>query len=71
MKKLLIVAAAALALSACAATQPHYASTVQPGNEQERHACAQMGIAPGTGQFSRCVSNLDQTLTDDSRVGQG
>jgi hypothetical protein len=70
MKPVLIALLPAMLLGACAAG-PQSGLSATNTVEHERRACANMGIAPGSGQFSRCVSNLDQTLTDDSRVGQG
>ncbi len=29
---------------------------------QERQACADIGVAPGSGAFSTCVGNLDATM---------
>jgi hypothetical protein len=33
---------------------------------QERHACAELGIDPGSDGFSSCVGNLDATMFEAS-----
>ena len=34
-----------------------------------RHACAQMGLAPGSAQYQSCFGNLNMTIDDANRVG--
>jgi hypothetical protein len=58
MKLVLIAPVAGLAiLAACAGPS---AGTVRLA--QERHACAEMGIDPGSDAFGQCVGNLDATM---------
>jgi hypothetical protein len=62
MIRLVLVAVTASALAACAAS---------PGPDQvslakNQRACAAVGVAPGSGRFSRCVTDLNQTLSDDA-----
>jgi hypothetical protein len=46
------------------------ATSTDPGIIAER-ACAAMGLDPGSPQFGRCVSNLQQTIFDSRIVGNG
>ena len=56
--RLVPLASVALLSAACAAPTQH---AVQLAQEQK--ACAEMGIAPGSGgAFSTCVGNLDATM---------
>jgi hypothetical protein len=50
-------------LSACAR---HMSSAEIRANE--RFACANLGIDPGSEAFGQCVANLDQTITDDIMI---
>jgi hypothetical protein len=34
-----------------------------------RHACAQIGLAPGTAEYQTCVGNLSATINDSEAVG--
>jgi len=43
-----------------AASASPSASTAQLA--QERHACAELSIAPGSGAFDQCVADLDMTM---------
>ena len=33
---------------------------------QERHACAELGLDPGSSGFSGCVTNLDATMFEEN-----
>jgi hypothetical protein len=64
MRRVIAVALASVALASCA-------SLYSPGGgyasyAQDQRACANLGIDPGTREFTSCVDNLAQTLRDDS-----
>jgi hypothetical protein len=61
MKLSHIVPMAGLLMLTAACASPS-ANTVQLA--QERHSCAELGIAPGSGAFGQCVANLDATMFD-------
>jgi hypothetical protein len=65
MYRLILIAAVAASLGACAVPQSGggYASA-----DQVQHACANAGIAPGSGRFDRCAADLNQSLTVDSNL---
>ena len=61
MHRLSLAAVAASATASCTPT---------PGSgwmnaAQEQRACANAGIAPGSGGFATCVTNLDATMRQD------
>ena len=64
MKPLRILSLAAI-LASAAACAPNQGA-VQLA--QERHACAELGIDPGSSDFSNCVGNLDTTMFDQNNV---
>jgi hypothetical protein len=45
-----------LLAAACASPSPNQVQLTQ-----ERHTCAELGIAPGSGSFASCVGNLEAT----------
>jgi len=56
----------ALVLSACASAG---GSTVRVA--QERHACADVGMVPGSAAFANCVGSMDKMLFDyDNRAAR-
>jgi hypothetical protein len=55
--KILAVTAALLAITACASPGPNQLQVAK-----EQHACAELGLAPGSAAFSNCFANLDATL---------
>jgi hypothetical protein len=59
MTFLRLIPLASLALLAAACASPSR-SSVQLA--QEQNACAEVGIAPGSGAFRRCVGDLDATM---------
>lgn len=64
MSRLLIAAAAiTLGLTACAASADQQ---TQP--QKEAAACAQMGIAPTSPTFNRCVRDLDLALLSQDQL---
>ncbi len=54
----ILLCAIAAALAACA--QSNHSLTQAA---QERSACAELGLDPGSGAFGNCVGNLDATIT--------
>lgn len=60
--KILALSAMLLSAAACAPNQ----SAVQLA--QERHACAELGIDPGSSDFGTCVGNLDATMFEQSNA---
>jgi hypothetical protein len=64
MIRFALLAAAAASLTACAGSPTGGSGAASLAQEQQ--ACAEIGVAPGSGGFSRCVTNLDQTLKQDS-----
>jgi hypothetical protein len=56
--RIFTVGAAALLVSACAAGGDNTSPLVR-----ERAACADVGIAPGTPEFTNCVGKLDQAMS--------
>ncbi len=66
MYRLFILAVAVAALSACAIRPTPgsgYATTAQL-----QRGCANLGIDPGSAQFSSCVDNMQATLNQDARI---
>lgn len=61
------VGASAELLLGDVAQEDHY----QRGDQMTsiRHACAQMGLAPGSLQYQSCFGNLNMTIDDANRVG--
>lgn len=55
--RVLLALGVLLAVAACAAPGNHAVQFAQ-----EQHACAELGLAPGTTAFTSCVSNLDATM---------
>jgi hypothetical protein len=55
--RLIPFAALGLLTAACASPGQNAVQTAQ-----ERHACANLGIDPGSDAFSGCVANLDATM---------
>jgi hypothetical protein len=55
-------------------TDPHSASDTQSANQttwaRESLACADAGIAPGSGAFSQCVSDLHNSLWAEQNLEQ-
>jgi hypothetical protein len=49
-------------LGACAAAP----GAGHPTLASAEKACADAGVAPGSGGFSRCVTNLDETMRSDA-----
>ena len=64
MKPLKILGLSAILLSAAACAPNQEALQVA----QERHACAELGIDPGSSGFSSCVGNLDATMFEQNNV---
>jgi hypothetical protein len=58
MSRMIPICFLATLLAACG-TQ----SDVQTALAQERLACADVGIDPGSGAFDQCVDDLDQSLS--------
>jgi hypothetical protein len=64
MYRLALLTLAVSALSSCAGS-----TDARSGNAtmaQAERACANAGVAPGSGVFASCVDNLLQTLRDDA-----
>jgi hypothetical protein len=55
-------------------TEPHSASDIRSANQgtwaQESLACADVGIAPGSGAFSQCVGDLHNSLWAEENLEQ-
>jgi len=66
MTRVLLAAALAASLGACANAP---AGSGYPSVAQQERACANAGIAPGSGRFARCVTNLQGSTSDDNRPG--
>ena len=60
---LLKILGVSMILASAAACAPNN-SAVQLA--QERHACAELGIDPGSSDFSSCVGNLDATMFEQN-----
>ena len=65
MKSLKILALSAVLASAAACASNQGAVQVA----QERRACAELGIDPGSQDFSSCVGNLDATMFEQTKSG--
>jgi hypothetical protein len=66
MKLAYIIPVAGLLMLTAACASPS-ANTAQLA--QERHSCAEMGIAPGSqGAYSQCVASLDATMFETNDV---
>jgi hypothetical protein len=71
MSRIILISSFAGLLAACG-TQS--SSDVRSANQgtwaQEGLACADVGIAPGSGAFSRCVSDLHNSLWAEQNLEQ-
>jgi hypothetical protein len=60
MSRIMLICFSALLLAACGTQSPG-----QTALAQERLACAEFGIDPGSLTFGQCVADLDHSLLDD------
>jgi len=60
MSRIILICFLTALLAACGTESPG-----QTALAQERLACAEMGIDPGSLTFGQCVADLDQSLGDD------
>jgi hypothetical protein len=71
MSRIILISSFAGLLAACG-TQS--ASDIRSGNQgtwaQESLACADVGIAPGSGAFGQCVSDLHNSLWAEQNLEQ-
>ncbi len=67
MSRILAVVVPSMVLVLLSACAEHMSSADLRANE--RIACANLGIDPGSEQFGQCVANLDQTMTDNEMIG--
>jgi len=59
--RILTAGASAVLFSACESSDNDAMQMAR-----ERAACADVGIAPGSGSFSQCVADLDATISENS-----
>jgi hypothetical protein len=64
MPKFGFIAALAVTLAACAAPGENARQMAR-----EDHACAELGLTPGSAVFNSCVGNLDASLYVDEHSG--
>jgi hypothetical protein len=62
MSRIILICFFTALLAACGTQSP-----AQTALAQERLACADLGIDPGSLAFGQCVGDLDQSLRDDDR----
>jgi hypothetical protein len=62
MSRITLICFFAASLAACGTESP-----VQTALAQERLACANVGIDPGSLAFGQCVGDLDQSLLERPR----
>ena len=60
MSRIILICSFTALLAACGTQSP-----TQTASAQERLACANVGIDPGSLAFGQCVGDLDHSLRDD------
>ena len=65
MARLMVTIMAVATLAACAAPGENARQTAQ-----EEHACAELGLSPGSPGFASCTGNLDVTMYQDRSGGR-
>jgi hypothetical protein len=65
MSRLILMVAALATLAACAAPGENALQMAR-----EDHACAELGLSPGSSEFASCVGNLDATAYVDRSGGR-
>ena len=71
MSRMILISSLAYLLAACGTpSATDYQGAAQNTRAQEGLACADVGIAPGSDFFSRCVSDLHQALWAEQNLEQ-
>jgi hypothetical protein len=71
MSRMILISSLACLLAACGTPSPtDYQSAAQNSRAQEGLACADVGIAPGSDFFSRCVADLHNNLWAEQNLEQ-